>query len=222
MEAASIPAAADAGGEEQGQQQAEAPQVDLTPVLEHIDNRFGELSERIPEPDGGGAEEDGDLDAELAALYEADDLDPQEAQRQLESIIERKAQEKASELIDAKLAPVLGTLTDMQITQGAGALMEQFPELRDEATATAVFNRAEQVAQQLGWDEATAARNLQNPGFIALVYQAGLAEQQQAGDRPGGANEYQLEPGGGGAPAPAAPDIAAGVKAARPGGGLWR
>jgi hypothetical protein len=216
--------AGDAGADGGEAQEAQAPGVDLSPVLQQIEQvggRMGQMETMLqqlaqgPEPEGEG--EDDEALAALADLFgqQEQGVDADTASRLVDSLVEQRLGSHLNQAI----APLIEQVETLRSSADAQTLLQAFPEMANPEVAQAVVQQAAQAAQQMGVPPEMARR----PGFIELVYKSQKFDQRAAGEVPVGDLEHQgLEPGGGASPRGGAqPNTAQDILAARSGNSFW-
>ncbi len=94
---------------------------------------------------------------------------PEQAAKQLQSIIETAAQEKAN----AVVTPIQEQLHTLQLEQQSQDLLARYPQMADNEVAQVVIDHAHQFAEAIGKPELAA-----NPQVWEMVYLAGRANEQ--------------------------------------------
>lgn len=214
------------GGE--GMAEAQSPAVDLSPVLQQIEQVGGRLGqmEQLIQQFAPAEEEGGEDDAALQALAEfygsqvpgqGGELDPETASKLIDGLVEQKLGPQ----LNAAISPLIQQVEALRSQSDAQTLLKAFPEMADPKVAEAVVRGAEQHAVQMGVDPSLARR----PGFIELVYKSQKFDQRAAGEVPvGDLNNPTLEPGGGASPrggVGAQGGTAQDILAARGGNSFW-
>jgi hypothetical protein len=219
--------AAEAGGGEGQAESAEvqAPQVDLSPVLQQIEQVGGRLGQVEALMNQFAPQEEAEEpDAALEALQEfygnqmpGGELDAETASRLVDGLVEQRM----SSAMEQQLSPLIQQIEQLRSQSDAQTLLKAFPEMADPKVAEAVVGGAQQAAVQMGVDPSLARR----PGFIELVYKAQKFDQRAAGEVPvGDLNNPALEPGGGASPRGGLQDsanLAQEIVAARGGNSFW-
>jgi hypothetical protein len=137
--------------------------------------------------------------------------DPNVSLETAQSRLNEVIQDTARQMMAEQLAPLQEQVSNIDIERHAEALMQEFPDLRDDATAKSVMDAAETYAKNMGNPELVA-----NPQFVRVIYLAGRAAQhaQEQGAQ-GAPDVATLEGAGGASPAgqqgaqPTADDITA-------------
>lgn len=195
-----------AGGEAaaaEGGEGAQAPSVDLSPVLEQL----GSLGQRMDSFDaqlqqfGQPAEEEGEEEGfDLSALYgeEQQGVDAQAIAQLFQQMQESNQQQ--GQATQQEMAALRAMVSDMLVDRTADTLLESFPKLADPKVAEATVNHAREVARSIGLDEGVL-QSPQGRAFLTLVIRAQEAEQAAAGETPvGDIRHPSLEAGAGAAP----------------------
>jgi DNA repair exonuclease SbcCD ATPase subunit len=121
-----------------------------------------------------------------------DGYDEWEAEQQLTSFVDQRAEEIARRMVE----PMQRERAEQQWHEGLQRIEQMYPDLTDPAKARPVVEHATQLADELKVD-------VNHPGFakfIELAYLANQARQAQAGQVPAGGQGPFLETGGGAAP----------------------
>lgn len=192
---------------------------DLSPVLERFDGltpRFERLEQSVQSllgtPEG---EEEGD-GFDLASLFgeseeaERGALDPQA----LQQLIDTRADQRFAE----KYGPLAEQVKSIQVGLDAEALTARFPELAKPEIAQPVVDAARELAERAGNPELAT-----NTKVLELIYKAQMADKYAAGEKPAGAEGFDLERAGGAGPAKGdEPNIAERIVASRKNDEFWR
>lgn len=229
MEASVAAAGAGEGAAEAAE--AQAPGVDLSPVLQQIEaigGRLGSMEQFIQDfaaPGDGEGEEDPTLQA-LAEFYggqepqvetpQAPEFNPEAATKLLEAM-----NGNVSTQIQQALAPVLQQLGGLTAKTNADMLKAEFPELGKPEIAKAVVDGAVALAEAAGLDPAVG----RSPELVRAVYKGMRYDQIAAGEVPvDSITNPLLEPGGGASPrggVGASGGTAQDILAARGGNSFW-
>lgn len=145
----------------------------------------------------------------------------------VQRLIDERAQEQASRLIDERVAPLFAQQDANRRRGEVQSLQTDFPELAKPEAMQALFSRAQSWSTTL-FGNPNAARE---PGFLEIVHLAGkqldaanaAAAVPGAPGVPGTPGEVPVEPPGAATPgAPLTPEqeLTAGIMAERRGGGL--
>jgi hypothetical protein len=225
MEASMAAGAMGAEGGEAAEAQG-APGVDLSPVLERIDQVGGRLEQfetmlgQMQPPADEGDEGADDALAALADLYgglqeQGAGIDAETASRLVDGLVEQRLGAQLNEV----LGPVIQQVESLRANSDAQSLLTAFPEMSDMKVAEAVVQQATAAAQALGVPPELARR----PGFIELVYKSQKFDQRAAGEVPVGDLQHQvLEAGGGASPRGGQQtNTAQEILAARSGNSFW-
>lgn len=238
MEAASVPA--ESGGQSGEAPGGEAPQFDLSPVLDRVGqvgqsvDQFAErlqaLEGRLPEQ--GGDPEYGDpygqddpyADLDDPSLYEGEDgeMDPRAAQQYLEQLVDRRASALAEQQVQQHVEPLMNQLDELMQDRAAEEILGEFPELADEQRAEQFMDTAANVVSDLGLPEELAGRMITSAPFLRLVAQAARHQEAARNEQPvTETREHPLEPAGGANLGGGEPNLAQEIVNSRGGNAFW-
>lgn len=212
---------------------AQAPAVDLSPVLQQIEalgGRLGGMEQMVQQFVGPEAEGGGDEDATLAALAEFyGGQIPAEQQQVQQPQFNPEAASQLVEALEAKFGtqvqsavePLLQQVSALTAQAHADQLQTKYPELKDPEVAKAVVTGSMQMAQEMGFPPEAG----KHPAAVSRFYESMRYQQIANGEVPvDSITNPTLEPGGGASPRGGIGSqggTAADIVAARGGNSFW-
>lgn len=202
---ASVAAGGEAAQVEGGAGEAQAPAVDLSPLMEQMGSISSRLDAYEPLLQQLAPQEEQETEGEefdLSALYGGEEQEQgvdAQAIAQLFQQMQQSAQQQG-QATQQEMSQLRAMVSDMMVDRTAETLTQQFPKLADPQVAEATVTHARQVAQSIGLDPAVL-QSPQGQAFLTLVIRAQEAEQYAAGELPvDGIRQHSLEAGAGAAP----------------------
>ncbi len=157
-----------------------------------------------------------DIDLSFLDPDTAAQMDPQQLEQRLQSVIQAQAQKVAQDMVN----PVRAEVQEMRHQQEVQALVGEFPEMAEPETAQAVLKNAgelaQQIAQSVGQPE-LAERLAGSPQFWRTTYMAGRAADAAQQEGEDIAAPATLESGAGGTPGGGGGDLGDQIIGARRG-----
>lgn len=174
--------------------------------LDQFGTQFGERLDRLEQPAGGEPEGgSGGGEPEIYVPQFNDDDFTAEGDLTAEAQA-RAVQEIAQRAVTEAMAPRMAAEREERRVAYADALETKYPELGEQETQNAVFDRAKQAAQQFAriTGKPELAELAGEPEFLEVVYLGMKAEKQSGDEVPAGSEKEVTLEGGGGAGAASA------------------
>ena len=193
--------------------EAAAPSFDMSPVLDRVgelaegltglSDRFGQLEQRIPQPEPEQPEDP------WSALFPQDDEPEYEPEPQAPQLDPQALQAAVQQAIKQSNQPLLEKLQQFELQQATERLYGDIPSLRplpQDHPDHAAHEQARQATHQLvvqslrNYPPQIADQLAADPGYIATVFKAAEADKRAQGEVPAGGQIHQQEAAGGALP----------------------
>jgi hypothetical protein len=194
------------GDGQNGQDGGEAQQgPDVSALAEQL-GTYGQSMEQMRETlqgmqqfmaqqqDAGNPDEGQPQDLDLSFLDDPQ-LTPEQLSQQFQSMLDQGVEQRFQQAMQQHLNPLAERVSNMQLTQEAQQLTDEYPELQDPKVAGDVIQASRQYAEMLGQPELAG-----NPMLWRLVYmgiKAADVANSEGGESPSAAH---LEGAGGAGP----------------------